>query len=70
MQGSGLVYDILILERHLPQTIDFVDEHPKQIFVVDHVAKPLIVAGRLSRGRRICASWRGGSMSSAKYPAW
>jgi len=47
MQGSGLVYDILIFERHLPQTIDFVDEHPKQIFVVDHVAKPLIAAGRM-----------------------
>jgi L-fuconolactonase len=47
MQGSGLVYDILIFERHLPQTIDFVDEHPKQLFVVDHVAKPLIAAGKL-----------------------
>jgi L-fuconolactonase len=47
LQGSGLIYDILIFERHLPQTIDFVDEHPKQIFVVDHVAKPLIAAGKL-----------------------
>jgi L-fuconolactonase len=47
MQGSGLVYDILILERHLPQTVDFVDEHPKQLFVVDHVAKPMIAAGKL-----------------------
>jgi L-fuconolactonase len=47
MQGSGLIYDILIYERHLPQTIDFVDEHPKQIFVVDHAAKPLIAAGKL-----------------------
>jgi L-fuconolactonase len=47
MQGSGLVYDILIFERHLPQTVDFVDEHPRQLFVVDHVAKPLIAAGKL-----------------------
>ena len=45
MLGSGLVYDILIYERHLPQTIDFVDEHPEQIFVLDHVAKPLIREG-------------------------
>jgi L-fuconolactonase len=45
MLGSGLVYDILIFERHLPQTIDFVDEHPEQIFVLDHVAKPLIREG-------------------------
>ena len=45
MLGSGLVYDILIYERHLPQTIDFVDDHPEQVFVLDHVAKPLIAAG-------------------------
>ncbi len=45
--GSGLVYDILIYERHLPQTTDFVDEHPEQIFVLDHVAKPLIREGVL-----------------------
>ena len=43
--GSGLVYDILIYERHLPQTIDFVDEHPRQVFVLDHIAKPPIAAG-------------------------
>ena len=47
MLGSGLVYDILIYERHLSQTIDFVDEHPRQAFVLDHVAKPLIAAGTL-----------------------
>jgi L-fuconolactonase len=47
LQGSGLVYDILIYERHLPQTIEFVDEHPEQVFVLDHVAKPLIAAGRM-----------------------
>ena len=45
MLGSGLVYDILIYERHLPQTIDFVDEHPKQVFVLDHIAKPPIAGG-------------------------
>src|SRR5271170_1954217 len=47
MLGSGLVYDILIYERHLPQTIDFVDEHPEQVFVLDHIAKPLIASGQL-----------------------
>ena len=47
MLGSGLVYEILIYERHLPQTIDFVDEHPEQVFVLDHIAKPLIAAGTL-----------------------
>jgi L-fucono-1,5-lactonase len=45
MLGSGLVYDILVYERHLADTIDFVDEHPNQPFVLDHIAKPLIGAG-------------------------
>jgi L-fuconolactonase len=39
---AGLVYDILIYERHLPQAIEFVDQHPNQIFVLDHIAKPRI----------------------------
>jgi len=47
LRGSGLVYDILIFARHLPQTIEFVDEHPEQVFVLDHVAKPMIREGLL-----------------------
>lgn len=47
MTGSGLVYEILIYERHLADTIYFVDEHPDQPFVLDHVAKPLIAGGIL-----------------------
>jgi L-fuconolactonase len=43
----GLAYDILILEKHLPNTIAFVDRHPSQVFVVDHIAKPRIGAGEL-----------------------
>jgi len=42
MVDSGLVYEILIFERHLEDTIYFVDEHPRQPFVLDHIAKPLI----------------------------
>jgi L-fuconolactonase len=45
MAGSGLVYEILIYERHLEDTIYFVDEHPEQVFVLDHVAKPQVAAG-------------------------
>jgi len=45
--GSGLVYEILIYERHLADTIYFVDGHPDQVFVLDHIAKPLIAAGVL-----------------------
>jgi L-fuconolactonase len=44
---SGLVYEILIFERHLADVIHFVDQHPRQPFVLDHIAKPLIAAGKL-----------------------
>ena len=37
-----LVYDILIFEKHLSATIEFVDRHPNIQFVVDHIAKPKI----------------------------
>lgn len=42
LQHYQLVYDLLIFERHLPQTIQFVDRHPNQTFVLDHIAKPRI----------------------------
>lgn len=42
LRRYGLAYDILIFERHIPQTLTFVDRHPGQIFVVDHIAKPRI----------------------------
>ena len=42
LKNYSLTYDILIFERHLSQTIKFVDRHPGQVFVVDHVAKPRI----------------------------
>jgi L-fuconolactonase len=42
LKQFGLVYDILIFERQLPAAIAFVDRHPQQIFVLDHIAKPRI----------------------------
>jgi L-fuconolactonase len=51
LASSGLVYDILIFEKHLPQTIQFVDRHPNQIFVLDHIAKPRIA-------ERVMEPWR------------
>jgi hypothetical protein len=51
MTGSGLVYEILIHERHLPAAIEFVDRHPHQLFVLDHLAKPPISEGKLDPWR-------------------
>jgi len=42
LKQFDLRYDLLIFERHLPQTIEFVDRHPHQIFILDHIAKPRI----------------------------
>ncbi len=42
LKAFHLAYDVLIFERHLPQTIQFVDKHPDQVFVVDHLAKPRV----------------------------
>ncbi|HSU59418.1 MAG TPA: amidohydrolase family protein [Bryobacteraceae bacterium] len=61
LSAFGLAYDILIFERHLPQTIEFVDRHPDQVFVLDHVAKPRIRAGEIS-------PWRENIRELAKRP--
>jgi L-fuconolactonase len=42
LKDYDLAYDILIFERQLAQTVQFVDLHPQQVFVVDHLAKPRI----------------------------
>jgi L-fuconolactonase len=42
LKQFGLAYDILVYERQLPPTIEFVDRHPEQVFVLDHAAKPRI----------------------------
>jgi predicted TIM-barrel fold metal-dependent hydrolase len=43
---------ILIFERHLPQTVEFVDRYPQQVFILDRVAKPRIEDGLLSLRRQ------------------
>jgi len=57
----GLAYDILIFERHLPNAIQFVDRHPKQRFILDHIAKPRIREG-------VVAPWRDNLREMAKRP--
>jgi len=48
LKKYSLVYELLILERQLPNTIRFADQHPDQLFVLDHIAKPLIGRNKLS----------------------
>ena len=61
LRELDLVYDILIYERHLPQTIQFVDRHPKQVFVLDHIGKPRIRDGSF-------AAWREAVTRIAERP--
>ena len=44
LRAFDLVYDLLIVGRQLPEAIRFVDRHPDQPFVLDHLGKPAIRA--------------------------
>jgi len=59
LHGYGLTYDILIYPNHLENTLLFVDRHPNQVFVLDHVAKPRIRDGEI-------ASWQEGLTALAR----
>ncbi len=48
LERFGLAYDILVFARQLPATIELARRLPRQRFVLDHIAKPEIAAGRIS----------------------
>jgi L-fuconolactonase len=52
LQEVGLAYDLLIRERQLPEATCFVDQHPYQVFVLDHLAKPRVKGNRLDPWRQ------------------
>lgn len=51
LRAHRLVYDVLIFARHLPNATRFVDRHPEQVFVLDHIAKPDIRGGEITTWR-------------------
>jgi len=51
LERYSLTYDVLILERQLAAAIQLVDLHPTQLFVLDHLAKPLIAGHELEPWR-------------------
>lgn len=61
LDKHGLACDILIFERYLPYAIQFVDRHPKQRFILDHIAKPRIRDGAVQ-------PWRDNLREMAKRP--
>ena len=52
LQEVGLAHDLLIHERQLPEATRFVDQHPRQVFVLDHLAKPRVKGDRLDPWRQ------------------
>ena len=46
LREFGFTYDILIYPRQLPAAIELVSRLPEQKFVIDHLAKPEIRAGK------------------------
>jgi L-fuconolactonase len=62
LEKYNLAYDILIFPTHLTNTIQFVKQFSEnQIFVLDHIAKPLIKEG-------VFSPWKEEIIELAKYP--
>lgn len=79
LKKYNLVYDILITENQLLNTIRFVDQHPDQQFVLDHIAKPKIKTNEIEAwsrnlkelARRENVSCKiSGMVTEANYKTW
>ncbi len=51
LSGTGLSFDLMLWPPQLGKVAAFVDRHPKQIFILDHFAKPYIRDGLLEPWR-------------------
>jgi L-fuconolactonase len=63
MVAHGLVFDALVLPRHLPRLARVVERHPSLAVVIDHAAKPPV-----RDGARGLESWRGALAALARAP--
>ncbi|MDF9795600.1 L-fuconolactonase [Catalinimonas alkaloidigena] len=61
LKEFDLTYDILIFEKHLAVTLQYVSYFPESRLVVDHIAKPRIATAELS-------PWKENIRSLAEYP--
>jgi L-fuconolactonase len=52
MARHKLVFDALVLPRHLPRLLPVVDRHPDLQFVLDHFGKPALSTGEIGVWRR------------------
>jgi L-fuconolactonase len=56
MARHKLVFDALVLPRHLPRLLPVVDRHPDLQFVLDHFGKPALSTGEIDGWQRDIAS--------------
>ncbi len=61
LRRHALAFDLLIFPKHLPHAIELARRFPSQVFVLDHLAKPVIRAGLLS-------PWRESIAQLARHP--
>jgi len=61
LEELDLAYDILIYPKHLGAAAEFVGRFPRQRFVLDHAAKPVIRTGELRE-------WESGLRRLAEFP--
>jgi L-fucono-1,5-lactonase len=61
MARNSLVFDALVLPRHLQRLLRLVDDHPNMQFVLDHCAKPRLATGEI-------ADWHGDIALLAERP--
>ena len=61
LKDFSLAYDILIFARHLQSATAFVDRHPQQVFILDHLGKPRIAENMMT-------PWREQLIEFAKRP--
>jgi L-fuconolactonase len=52
MVRNGLVFDALVLPRHLPRLLRVIDGHPDLEFVLDHCGKPRLATGEIAIWQR------------------
>ncbi|HTC79068.1 MAG TPA: amidohydrolase family protein, partial [Terriglobales bacterium] len=52
MARNGLVFDALVLPRHLPRLLRVIDSHPDLKFVLDHCGKPQLATGEIAIWQR------------------
>lgn len=77
--ARGLTYDLLIFAHQLPAALDFVDRHPNQPIVLDHIAKPVIEGPppaewvkhlrELARRDHVCCKFSG-VVTEVRAPGW